>query len=214
MQQTVHDASLTNSRLSEVQFGPQRLAAAVALQFTRSVRFWESAEGEGELATLASGLVPCEGAGRKLVCRYLACARIGLRREPELGRAVVGFHVLNLGLPMVWNGTDPLTDRQRVPKYSQYGRNARPGELFTSPLETLERVLSQRCAISGCNRPAPKDAYKGRRRQSARAVCCGDHESLYGDPSRRRVKDLLATAAAIVSAPDITQICRRAWEAA
>ena len=183
--------------IGDRQFGDENIAAAVALAFTKSDRFWEDAEGSSDLSTLARDLVPCERSGHELVCRYLACARDGLRLQPEFGRDSVALDVIQLGLQMVWGeGDPPLTSRTRHPRYPQ----------FDQPLEILERVLSGRCAAPECSRPAQRDAYGQVRRSASRAVCCSDHEGPHGAVCRRRVRDLLATALAVLDGSDICQI--------
>ena len=175
-------------RVSEVLFGDENIAAAVAVTFVRSDQFWGAVARPDSASTLAQELVPCEGAGRDLVCSYITGARDALRSYSgagDLARDHAGLCVVQLGLQMVWGeGDPPLTSRRRRPHLSQ----------VDLALETLERTLSCTCAMPGCDRQAQSDAYVERRRASARAVCCKDHEPLNGRLSRRRVRDLLATA--------------------
>lgn len=199
------------SELADLAFADNRIASAVALTFVRSDRFWEAVGSAGDPSTAALDLVPCEGIGRQLICRYIECARSALSVYPsdkQDRRASAGFHVINMGLTMVWGESDPpLTSRgirgdrppSRHPSFAQYGRDPKPDEVFTSPLETLGRILARKCAVAHCNYPAQG---VGPGRLSNRAVCCKDHESFDGDRSRRRVRRLLSTAAAIVGDPD------------
>jgi hypothetical protein len=202
----------TNRRLkperieADLAFGDNAIAGAVAGKFVAEDRFWDLAEGDGDPSALALDLVPCEGRGRELVGLYIERARteLGLYEGAEHRRELAGLGVVQLGLAMVWSpGGEPLTSRRRkagaplrLPSFAQYGRDPKPGEPFTSPLEALERVLALKCAVSRCNYRAQAGAGHGRR--SSRPVCCKEHEPLHGARSKRRVRDLLATAAAIV----------------
>jgi hypothetical protein len=199
------------SESADLAFADNRIASAVALVFVRSDRFWEAVGSAGDPSTAALDLVPCEGTGRQLICRYIECARSALSVYPsdkQDRRASAGFHVINMGLTIVWGeGDPPLTSRgirggrppSRYPSFAQYGRDPKPGEVFTSPLETLERILARKCAVARCNYQTQG---MGPGRRSNRAVCCKDHESLDGNRSRRRVRRLLSTAAAIVGPDD------------
>jgi hypothetical protein len=191
------DATSANRRVNSHLVGDDEgLVGWVSSAFARSDAFWAAVDSAAAPADAAKALVPCEKAAHLCVVRYIELARDARAatadRSGPVGRAATHMRVLQFDKQLSWGADDePLTTRTRHARFAQLARN----------LETLERVLDQRCAEPGCDRPPSTDAKQERQRLS-RCVCCLLHEKQAGAFYRRQARELLSLTMAIIERSD------------
>jgi hypothetical protein len=172
--------------------GDEEVVSMVGLAFARSDNFWIAVDADSPAASLAAELVPCEGAARRCVVRYIELARAARAatagRPAAVAHRAAGMRVMQYDKRLSWDAADePLTTRKLRPRFPQ---------IFPT-VELLERVLSGACAVPECDLRPARGA-KVERLRLPRCVCCPTHERANGDLYRRRVAALLAAAQATI----------------